>query len=207
MSRGYRLLTLDCPQCGAPLAAEGEDVLYYCTACYSGFRLDSQSEELKPFEVSFVALGDRVADEYRPFWRLPASIEIETNAAVGSPLSPIARFFFGDRPATGHDPGQGIFVIPAFATPLAKATDLATRYTTALPQLGERLGEKLLGGIYSLEDAHKLAHFTFITSEVDKPGTLRDLHYKIHFKEPSLLGVPFTRDGKRWKDSIFGLRG
>ncbi len=206
MNRGYRLLTLDCPQCGAPLAAEGEDVLYYCTACYSGFRLDSKTEELKPFEVSFVALSDRVAHEYRPFWRIPATIET-TRDTGGSLLSPIAQFFFGDRSTTGHDPGKGIFVVPAFATPLERATTLADRYTAAFPQLGERLGEKLLGGIYSLEDAHKLAHFTFIAGEVEKPGILRDLDYKIQFEEPSLLGVPFTRDGKSWKDLIFGLRG
>ncbi len=57
------------------------------------------------------------------------------------------------------------------------------------------------------EDAHKLAHFTFIASQVEKPGTLRDLDYKIHFGEPSLLGVPFTRVDENWEDSIFGLRG
>ncbi len=206
MSRGYRLLTLDCPQCGAPLAAEGEDVLYYCTACYSGFRLDSETEELTSVEVSFVALPHQAAEEYRPFWRIPATIEADPHAG-DSLFSPIAQFFFGDRETTGHDPGQGIFVIPAFATPLAQATTLASRYTAAFPQLGERLGEKLLGGVYSLEDAHKLAHFTFIASQVEKPGTLRDLDYKIHFSDPSLLGVPFARSGEGWEDSIFGLRG
>ena len=217
---GYRLVSLDCAQCGAPLAAEGDDVVYYCTACRSGFQLDPTAEKLVPVEVSFVAAhqgaagrmaaGQVVAEQYLPFWLLPAQVRIDSrngrSPAEGT-RSPIARFFFGDRQETGYPAGEGTFAIPAFQTPLQHATALAARYTAAFPALGQLLGERLTGGIHTPDDAQTLAHFTLIAAEAEKPDTLRDLEYQIEFGKPRLLGVPFRHRGKERVDSIFGLRG
>jgi hypothetical protein len=211
LNSGYRLVLLDCAQCGAPLAAQETDVVYYCTACYSGFRLDPAGDALQPVEVSFVVPPKPTAEQgpvsWRPFWLLPATLHLDQRKAAGFNLSALGRFFVGGPEETGDAPGSGTFAIPAFEAPLPHATALASRYTTVFPRLGERLGEKLLGGIYSAEDAQKLAHFTFIAAEAEKPDTLRELEYRIHFGPPRLLGVPFYPAGDGWVDGIFGLRG
>lgn len=203
---GFRLLTLSCPDCGAPIAAEGEDVIYYCTACRSAYRLAPRSAPggavLEPVEVSFVAVAGQVAQRYLPFWLLPAKVEILERKAAGGGLRSLLNFFTGDR---GGGPGAGTFVIPAFDCPLARATALAHRYTEAFPRLGERLGEKLTGGRLSVEDARKLAHFTLIASEAEKPDTLEELRYQITFGPASLLGVPFVRKTDLYVDALFSL--
>ncbi len=84
-------------------------------------------------------------------------------------------------------------------------TELTRRYTEAFPELGERLGEHLVGGRYSEEDAHKLAHFALIASEVSKPDTLKNLRYDIEFGSSRLLGVPFIRQDDRLVDAIFHI--
>jgi hypothetical protein len=210
-SGSYRLVLLDCAQCGSPLAAQETDVIYYCTACYSGFRLDPAGDALRPVEVSFVVPPKPTTQQgptsWRPFWLLPATLQIDQRKAAGFNLSTLGRFFVGGPEETGDASGSGTFAIPAFEAPLPQATALASRYTTAFPRLGERLGEKLLGGIYSAEDAQKLAHFTFIAAEAEKPDTLRELEYRIDFGPPRLLGVPFCPAGDGWVDGIFGLRG
>ncbi len=78
-------------------------------------------------------------------------------------------------------------------------------YTQTLPKLGERLGERLVGGRYGVRDARKLAHYALIVGEVERPDTLERLRYRIRFKKARLLGVPFVRRGDGWVDGIFGI--
>lgn len=214
MTTAFRLLPLDCPSCGAALAAEGEDVVYYCTACAAGFRLGAGpategtgggGEVLVPVEVSFVASPGTAAAVYLPFWLLGATVTLHERQAAGGSWSGLVSFFLGDRSTTGTAPGEGTFAIPAFACPLGEAVALAGRYTQALPELGERLGERLTGGCYGVEDAQKLAHFTLIAAEAEKPDTLRRLEYSIDFGPARLLGVPFVRHGSGLADAVFGL--
>ena len=82
---------------------------------------------------------------------------------------------------------------------------MTRRYTQALPNLGEKLGERLIGGSYGVEDARKLAHYALVASEIDKPDTLTALRYDIEFARESLLGVPFVRRGSRVEDAVFGV--
>ena len=67
--------------------------------------------------------------------------------------------------------------MPAFHAPLPSVATLVRRYTEKLPELGEKLGERLLGGRYGVLDAKKLAHYALIASEVEKPDTLKQLRY------------------------------
>jgi len=204
-SSGFRLQLLSCPACGAPLAAEGEDVIFYCTACASGFRLGEGEggESLLPVEVSFVALTGGVARRYLPFWLLPARLVVLERKAAGG-LRGLMSFFLGegDTPAA---PAETVFAIPAFPTSLDRVTALARRYTEAFPRLGERLGERLTGGQLTPVDAEKLAHFTLIASEAEKPDTLQHLSYSLEFGTPRLLGVPFVERGGQLVDALFGL--
>jgi hypothetical protein len=95
--------------------------------------------------------------------------------------------------------------VPAFQAPLPAVVMLVRRYTETLPELGEKLGERLLGGSYGVGDAKKLAHYALIASEVEKPDTLKQLRYEIDFGEPRLLGVPFVRRDGKTVDAVFGV--
>lgn len=204
MSAGYELVPLDCPSCGAAVHAEGEDVVYYCTACRNGYRFDHDDKALEPLEVSFVTLPSVSVELYRPFWLLPATIEIQERAASGDAFRGLINFFTGggdERAASG----SGTFAVPAFQAPLPAVAALVRRYTEKLPELGEKLGERLVGGRYGVLDAKKLAHYALIAGEVEKPDLLKRLRYEIRFGEPRLLGAPFVRRDGKLVDAIFGL--
>jgi hypothetical protein len=203
MSAGYELVPLDCPSCGAAVEADGEDVVYYCTACRNGYRFDDDAKALEPMEVAFVALANIAVELYRPFWLLPATIALHERSAAGGAFRGLMSFFLGG----GDEPsgGQGTFAVPAFQAPLPAVVALVRRYTEKLPELGEKLGERLLGGRYGVTDAKKLAHYALIASEVEKPDTLKQLRYEIRFGEPRLLGVPFARRDGKVVDAIFGI--
>lgn len=200
---GFRLILLACTQCGAPLAAEADDVVYYCTACRSGFTVDETSGGLTRVETSFVSLPHGVAARYLPFWLLPARVEITHREGGGGGLQRIASALFGG--SAEAPTSTSAFLIPAFEAPLAQATALASRYSQSAPNLGELLAERLTGGRYGVEDAKKLAHHTLIAAEADRPDTLKDLAYRIDFGPARLLGVPFVRRGDVLVDALFGL--
>ncbi len=204
MSAGYELVPLDCPSCGAAVKADGEDVVYYCTACRNGYRFDLSAKELKPMQVAFVALPNVAVELYRPFWLLPATIAIHERDATGGGFRGLMNFFLGSGEDKGSG-GEGTFAVPAFHAPLPAVATLVRRYTEKLPELGEKLGERLLGGCYGVRDAKKLAHYALIASEVEKPDTLKQLRYRIKFGKPRLLGVPFVRRDGKVVDALFGI--
>lgn len=194
---GYTLRPLDCPSCGAGLAAEGEDAIFYCTACRNGYQFVRQTSALDPVEVGFLALPGKQASRYLPFWVLPARVEISDRSGRGPATSQLLRA------------AEGSFAVPAFATSLARATALTARYTRELPQLssrlGERLGERLTGGTLRVEDARTLARFALVEAEAALGDTLKSLAFEIDFSTPRLLGVPFVGSPGQHADAFFGL--
>lgn len=200
----FELVALDCPSCGAGIKADGQDVVFYCTACRNGYRFEQMNRSLEPVEVSFVSLPDKEVDFYLPFWLLPATIAIHERTASGGSFTGLMRFFLGGGDG-GSGSSEGTFAMPAFQAPFSAISDLASRYTEVLPTLGEKLGERLVGGCYGVEDAQKLAHYALVASEVSKPDTLQQFQYEIVFGSARLLGVPFIRTGKRAQDAIFGI--
>ncbi|MFQ5528384.1 MAG: hypothetical protein ACE5GX_19285 [Thermoanaerobaculia bacterium] len=203
-SAGLGLVPLDCPTCGAALAAAGEDVVFYCSACRNGYRYQPETPHLVPLEVQFVAAAHVVAERYLPFWKLEAEVEIRNRQGGRAPRDLMRSLFGGGVSPTAS--GAVRFVVPAFQADLDSAVELARRYTREFPGLDELLGEKLIGGCYGVEDAQTLAHFALIAAEVDKPDVLRAFDYSIRFGGSRLLGVPFARDGETWKDAVFGVR-
>ena len=202
------LVPLDCPTCGESVEAEGADVVYYCTACRNGYRFSEGEQALVPTEVSFVSTPNLAAELYLPFWLLPARVEIrERKAGGGGGFQGLLGLFVGDRGSGPHRSGDrdGTFAVPAFHTTLDSANRLTRRYTERLPDLGQLLGEDLLGGCYGVEDARKLAHYAVIASEVERPDLLKRLRYEIDFGPARLLGVPFVKKGDGLVDAVFGI--
>ena len=206
MSDGFHLVALDCPACGAPLAAEAEDVVFYCTACRSGYRYEPAApRSLAPVVVSFVAAPTaRDVAGHLPFWLLPARVELLRRDASGALLSGLLSLLGGGE-ERGSTTGEGTFAVPAFRLPVERAVRLTQRYTYEAPALGELLGDRLTGGLFAPEDARKLAHFALISTEAEKSDILKDLEYRIEFGEPRLLGVPWVRRGEGRVDALFGL--
>ncbi len=200
----FRLVPLDCPSCGAPVAADGEDVVYYCTACRNGYRFDRDEPHLVPIEVAFVALAEVAAEVYRPFWLLPARVALLERSAAGGGFSGLMGLFLGPQAAAPSE-ASGTFAVPAFHTRLGAVTELTRRYTETLPQLGEKLGEKLLGGRYGVADAQQIVHCAVVAGEIEQPDTLKNLRYEIEFGPARLLGVPFVRRGEVVADALFGI--
>ncbi len=198
----FELVPLDCPTCGAAVDARGEDVVYYCTACRNGYSFDVASRSLEPIEVAFATAPNVAVDGYLPFWMLPARIGIHQRQASGASFGGLMSFFLGDGGESGLGPGEGTFAVPAFHCSLAALTAFTRAYTLHSVHLGERLGERLLGGRYGVGDARKLAHYALIASEIGKSDTLTRLEYDIEFAEARLLGVPFVRDGDRLRDAL-----
>jgi len=200
-----RLLPLDCPSCGATLAAEGTDVVYYCTACRNGYRIRADESGLDGVEVSFVALKNRSAESYLPFWILRATIDLEERDAEGAGFHRLLGALLGTSGPSSGSTYEATFAVPAFRCPLEQATALTQRYTSSLPELGEKLGERLTGGVFGVEDARVMAEYAFLDAQIQRPDTLRQLRYTIDFQSERLLGVPFVRQGDQWQDAIFGL--
>lgn len=201
---GFGLVPLDCPTCGAALAAAGEDVVFYCTACRNGYRYELEAPHLAPLEVQFVAASNLVVEKYLPFWVLEA--QVETPGQRGGRRTSLIRALFGGGGGGDEQTETGTFVVPAFQADLDATVELARRYTRDFPRLDQLLGEQLTGGCFDVEDAKKMAHFAVIAGEVDKRGILRSFDYSIEFGEARLLGVPFVRHGDSWKDALYGIR-
>ena len=204
MTTEFALVPLDCPSCGAGIKADGQDVVYYCTACRNGYRFEEESRSLLPVDVSFVSLPNKKVDFYLPFWLLPARVSILERTASGGSLRGLMKFFLGDN-ETGPGSSEGTFAVPAFHAPLAVITELTRRYTEVFPTLGERLGERLVGGLYGVEEAQKLARYALVATEVEKPDTLQQFEYEISFGPGKLLGVGFVRHGGSAKDVLFEI--
>lgn len=203
MSGAFDLVPLDCAACGAALAAEPDDAVFYCTACHSGFRFDPGARRgLAPVEVAFVADPRRSAEGHLPFWSLPARVELTVREASGGAVRKLIRFFGGGESADATDV---TFVLPAFRLPIADAVQVALRYTRELPALDQLLGERLTGGVHDVDDAVKMAHYVLVASEVRKPDTLKELDYRLTPGTPGLLGVPWVRRGDERVDAVFGL--
>ena len=202
MTLGYRLVPLSCPSCGAPLQAEPDDVIYYCTGCRNGYLLDRASGQLGPLPVTFLAAAGKVVTRHLPFWWLPARVQLlERSTEGGGGLMSL----FGKSPQGAGDALDVNFAIPAYLAPLSRLVPLAQRYTGSFPNAGELLAERLTGGAMRVEDAQTWAHFALISAEAAKPDLLTQLRYTITFGEARLLGVPFVGEAAALRDAFFGL--
>lgn len=200
---GFRLVPLDCPSCGAPMAGEEEDLVFYCTACRNGHRWDPEAAALVPIEVTFLPSPTVPAAGHLPFWLVPARVEIERSAGG---LGKLLELFGG---GDGGHPGEGEFAIPAYRLPLPRLVELALAFTRELPSrldpASELLAERLTGGTLPAEDAVKLAHYVLIAAETRRPDTLRDLRYSLEPRPARLLGVPWVKRGGTRVDAVLGL--
>lgn len=200
----FELVPLDCPSCGESLQAEGLDVVFYCTACRNGYRFDGVLGRLESIEVEFLIRTDIADPTYKPFWVLPVDIEVPFRDADSEIFQGLLEFLVGPS-HSGRGAVSSELAVPAFRVGISRAVELCRRYSAELPQSRTKLGEKLTGGIFDVEDARKIAHHAILVGEVEKPGVLRDIEIRAQFGTPRLLGVPFVEQGGSIKDAYFHL--
>jgi hypothetical protein len=202
MALGYRLVPLSCPACGAPIAAEADDVVFYCTACKNAHLLDRSTGALAPIAVTFLAAPAMAVTRRLPFWLLPARVELLERSTEGG--GGLLHLFDGGAPSSAGNADVS-FAVPAFAAPLTVAVELAKRYSAQFPAAGELVGEALTGGSLRVEDARTWAEFALISAEMAKPDKLTQLRYRLTFGDARLLGVPFVGAAGSLRDAFFGL--
>lgn len=200
----FSLVPLQCAACGAGLEAEGMDIAFFCSACRNAFRFDPESSQMIPLRVDFVSVSDVEGVVFKPFWAIPAEVHIEGRVANPSGFLGILGSFL-ERGGSGIGMARAVFAVPAFKLDIRRAIELSRRYTAEPPEIGERLGKRLVGGCFDIDDAQKIVHYAVIATEVEKRDVLTDLKYRIDFAEPRLLAVPFVSEAGVLKDARFHL--
>ncbi|MEM7480569.1 MAG: hypothetical protein AAF481_05305 [Acidobacteriota bacterium] len=195
MTLGFRLVTLECPNCGEALAGEAEDVIFYCVACRSGFRIENDT--LLPVTVHFAALRHQAAEGWLPFWTLPVRVDIRQRDASGGFL----------RSLMGGGDGDSVsrLVVPAFRLPVERAVEAVLRLSRDLDAADERLGEHLVGGNVDVDDARTLARYCLHAAEARKADMLKNIDLVVEFGSAGLVGVPYRTAGGRRVDALLGV--
>jgi LSD1 subclass zinc finger protein len=133
-ARTVGLRPLVCPNCGADLPVEPDDVIFPCSSCHRAWQIHGAELSETPLEIAEVANAEEAAEVvYLPFWQL--------------------------EPAAGSDPRAWM---PAFRYRRLKALhDLATRLSAKPPEYRPWTGERptVRGCFYDAEDAVLLARF------------------------------------------------
>lgn len=196
-----QIKVIKCANCGSTLNVEINDEITYCISCGSGFEL--VDGKLCPIEVNFISPLKAQQGEliYKPFWKLEADVTVIDRDAGGGFLK---KIFTGNTTGAG---GILNFVIPAFDCSIVSLKKLAMYYTFQNPPLSpQKFSVSLKGFSYGRDDARKLAEFTLISFEAEKPDTIRSLRYEIKFLNDSILGMPFyLLQDKTLIDAVTGM--
>lgn len=197
----FKLVAINCKNCGSGLMGEINDYITYCSNCGSGFEI--VEGELTPIEINFAAPALRGEGEliYKPFWLIKSHINILERKATGEFL----KNLFGGSNNTSS--GDITFYIPAFYCSLDIMKSLATQFTIKHPVASpQKYNVKLIGFAYGKEDAKKFSEFILISLEAEKKDTMKNFKYQIDFNSMEILGIPFYKgiNGKM-KDAVLGI--
>lgn len=205
MASGLRLITLKCEKCGSLLNADPKDVVYYCGHCGTGYELISEKDELVPMNIDF-AVSKKPVDAavvYLPFWVFDADIQIGSRDSSGSVTG------FLKKALGGNDSERTVdkFYVPAFDAPLENIKKLGLEFTKHQPDLETIKKDRITGGICSSRDAEKLADFIFLSSEAEKPDTLKHISYTMGLSNKRVVGIPFYKTSEKGlTDGILGIK-
>jgi hypothetical protein len=167
-ARTVGLRPLVCPNCGADLPVEPDDVIFPCSSCHRAWQIHGAELSETPLEIAEVANAEESADlVYLPFWQL--------------------------EPAAGSDPRAWM---PAFRYRRLKALhDLATRLSAKPPAYRPWTGERptVRGCFYDAEDAVLLARFAAAGRRRTPDAVKAATGAEPGFQGARLVWIPFRR--------------
>jgi hypothetical protein len=97
------------------------------------------------------------------------------------------------------------YYVPAFPSSIRAVRRIGTAFTKQQPQIGELIGEKLLGARFTREDAIAMCGYILVSIEADRPDKMRSLDYSIKVEKAEIIGIPCVDDGKGWRDAFIGV--
>lgn len=191
-----QLVPLQCPQCARPLAAgEGEHLLATCGDC------GTCCEVVKgvPLPRTRTVFRPRAGapNEFVPFWRIDARVEIfqRETAGVGQFLKDFFNLGRGDRK------DQHRFFVPAFEVNMEAFKALGLQ----MLKLGE---DRLVAwddapdlpirpATMSLDEASQTLEFLILTIEAQKSDMMVNLCFQVDVLDSGLALVPASTAGTR----------
>lgn len=186
-----RLVPLDCPSCGSALRGEGLDTIFFCSHCGDAAVLGGEGLRMVESSALLPAPG-RSASLWRPAWRLDAVVTVRD------------RVRSGGRRSDGWQ-ARRVFVVPAFALPLADLTRLARALSESAGAAAEVPREPIHGGTLALEDAVTIARHIVIGDEVRKSDMLASLAVDLETESRRLVAIPFEKKGGGLRCAVTGV--
>jgi DNA-directed RNA polymerase subunit RPC12/RpoP len=183
------LRPLVCPNCGADLPVEPDDVIFFCASCNRAWQIHGAELTETPHEIAEMApaaapdavgAGKSAGVVYLPFWQL-------------------------DPAAAGPD---GHAWVPAFRCRRLKALhDLAARLSAKPPAYRPWTGERptVHGCFYDVEDAILLARFTAAGRRRTPTAVKAAASAEPAFTGARLTWLPFARESGSLLDPVTGL--
>lgn len=217
-----------CANCGLPLEAAQDVVVYPCRMCGRAFEVESDSLVEITLRTAKISTELAVPPEvrYLAVWRFLAAVEVRTKRS-GSGAEP-SQTWEGIRRVAAPEPA--FLYVPAFALGRAVVQQLGIALVQAQPQLDleEGLPREELVGLTSIadsaasadegwtpdagfgtlspvllarRDAESVAHFVYLALESRSTPDLRSIDYDLALTGGDLLFLPAVFDVRHVRDS------
>lgn len=214
----FRLIPLQCPNCGAPLEAEECSLVFYCLHCQKSYESGGEEKKFNAYPLYFASpksTGNAHESPplYLPFWIIESQIQVMRHQYTRlNPELEYWRSLYSQLknflPETNHQKageGQPInlrLFVPAFATTniAAYTTNLGVALTRARPTFESlpTAPPAAKGGpvrplpcIYSAQEALTLADIIFLALETRETANLIRLEFNLKPLRQELWALPF----------------
>jgi hypothetical protein len=221
----FKLVPLQCIQCGARISSGRSDIVYFCDNC--GAALEYNGEALLRIDAFFakpIHHADCDPEFFLPFWSFRLDISVE-GKSVYLPLLLRDNFLMHDSMLFDKEAfveeilskrkeqaieGKTNFTIyvPSFPTTGAYtfSSELGKKFTAKQPPLTFYEERKTMAScIYNAVDALAIAEDVYIALQSAVIPNLLALDLSIEVKERSIIGIPYIKKEKAiYYDQIIG---
>ncbi len=178
MAQQVELIPLVCIKCQAPIQANGDEVVWQCTQCGQGMRLDEQ-KGLVELPIYFTA-GVQPGKRGRPFWVADGQVRLQRETYAGNENTAAQKFW-----SQAHR-----FFIPAFACDLNTLVDIGTRLLLQPPALQNGPAVAFEPVTLPLEDSSSVAEFIVVGIEAARRDKLKSINIGLSLSAPALWVLP-----------------
>lgn len=221
----FHLLPLQCPKCGARIAAGPSDMVYFCDNCGAGIEFNGENLEIVENLFAYPLLDvEREPELFLPFWSFHLDISIK-GKEVYLPLlfrqdylRPEGDLFTDEKIIEEILKKQHqqekvkeldfTIYVPSFPTTgtFAYSSNIGNRFTKARPQLTfYRENKKMASCIYNSKDGLAIAEDEYISLQSAVIPNLLALDLFFNLKNKKIIGIPYIKKEKGiYYDQIIG---